>query len=391
MWGRIARRVRVAGVALGAVLAAAVGPAGAQVPASPAGVSVEGRRISLPPAPWRLLGEAFLVLPAHVGAPAGGVAQLRSQVHGWVIDDRLVALAALRVNLSGSRAAFGLPRDCARGDLHVVRRETPPDSPLAICGLLGHVLHGEAADGQGDPAWRQARALLARDAIAAPAAWLQVGFAFADGDDMLDLRLMFDPLLLGLPAPPDLSAEAVTAPDGVVAALRAWLTARIGWPAAAPPTGSVAWRASGWSPRAAASDPSRAWILAQLLAWYEEALPEARMSFKGRGGAMPWPWPWAVALGLAPPRDQAAAQLPPAAAPPLPVDASALWKTVTWRTLGTLVEAGIGALAAGGLSLFGNLVYTAGYYLHELVWRDLGARGTPGSRIMDLPEIGIAA
>jgi uncharacterized membrane protein len=387
----MARRLRVAVAALGAMLAPAIGSVGAQAQMPVAGVSVEGRVISLPPAPWRLLGEAVLVLPAHAGAPVGGVAQLRSQVYGWVIGDRVVALAALRVNLTGSRAAFGLPRDCARSDLHVVRRETPPDSPLAICGLLGHVLHGEAADGQADPAWRQARALLARETVAAPAAWLQVGFAFADGDDMLDLRLMFDPLLLGLPAPPDLSAEAAAAPDGVVAALRAWLAARIGWPAAAPPTGNAAWRASGWSPRAAASDPSRAWILAQLLAWYDEALPEARMSFKGRGGAMPWPWPWAVALGLAPPRDASAAQMPPAAVPPLPVDGSALWKTVSWRTLGTLVEAGIGAIAAGGLSLFGNLVYTAGYYIHELVWRDLGARGTPGSRTLELPEIGIAA
>jgi uncharacterized membrane protein len=382
--------------ALAALPLAAGGAAQAQdPPRSSDAMLVEGKRIPLPPGAWRVLGDVGIEAPPRAGQPGAPVA-LRSIVLGWVLEKRLVGLVVLRTNLAPVAGGFGLDRECRRRDLHMARVETPAAQTLAYCGTIAHVLHGEAADGRADPAWRAALAQLSQEGIAAPPAWLQVAMRFADQDDLLDIRYLFDPLLLGVPPPPEVPAAQLSpGPMGR-------LSARIGgWTGAAPPPPPEpsAWMRSGWGLRPVAADPVRTWVLGQLLDWYDEALPELRQGFKGRGGTLPWPRPWQVAFRLAP-----APVPPPNAGAPragpslgdLTPESEALWKTLSWRAVGSLLDLGVAyaftgsAGAAGGIAMLGSFVNSTAYYVHELVWRDIGASGTPAEAVTDLPEVAIA-
>lgn len=372
-------------------------PAMAQAaPQASGAILVEGKRVPLPPGAWRILGDATFRVPAQAHRPETEAA-LRSVVLGWVIERRVVALVVLRTNATPASTGFGLDRDCRRRDLHLARIETPTTPTLAYCGTVAHVLHGEAPEDRADPAWRAALAELSRDWVVAPPAWLQVAVRLADQDDLLDLRYLFDPVLLGLPPPPDMTAEQL-APGAV-----ARLSTRVGgWVGLAPPSPlpeASPWARSGWSPRGIGGDPSRAWVVAQLLDWYEEAVPQLRQGFKGRGGTLPWPRPWQVAFRLAPaPADPPNALLPrpPLALGELTPETEALWKTLSWRTLGSLLDLGVAYAftgstgAAGGIAVLGGMVNSAAYFVHELVWRDIGSAGSPADVLTDLPEVGIA-
>ncbi len=357
---------------------------------------VEGKRVPLPPGAWRVLADAFFSVAPHAER-AGSTAPLRSVVLGWILQQRVVALVVLRTNISPAAGGFGLDPDCRRRDLHLARVETPVAPTLAYCATIAHVLHGEARAGRADPAWHAALDALGRNGIAAPPAWLQVSMRFADQDDLLDVRYLFDPLLLGVPQPPEVPAAELAA--GPVARLSARLGSLLGAATDATQPEDNAWARSGWGTRAVASDPARTWVVAQLVDWYEEALPELRLGFKGRGGALGWPRPWQVAFRLQPP----SAAEPPGgrtsggfAVSELTPRSEALWKTLSWRAVGSLLDVGVAyfftgnAGSASGIAMLGGVVNSAAYYFHELVWRDIGASGSPADALTELPEVAIA-
>jgi uncharacterized membrane protein len=355
---------------------------------------IEGKRVPLPPGAWRVLADTPLEVAPSAGR-ATPPAALRSVVLGWSIDRRVVALAVLRTNAAPVAGGFGLDPDCRRRDLHMARVETPSAQTLAYCGTIGHVLHGEARGAAGDPAWRVALAELAREGASAPPVWLQVAVRLADQDDLLDVRYLFDPLLLGVPQPPELALAQLE--PGMMSRLSARAVGLFGRAEPTPEPGP--WSRSGWSARAVGADPARTWVIAQLLDWYEEALPELRQGFKGRGGALAWPRPWQAAFRLAPLPSSASPGLPERVAPPggeLTPETEALWKTLSWRAIGSLLDAGVAyvftgsAGAASGIAMFGGVVNSAAYYVHELVWRDIGTAGSPSDALTELPEVAIA-
>lgn len=338
--------------------------------AQPAAFSLGGKPIPLPPGAWVILGEAEYPAPGEE-APA-----IRSLVLGLLAEGRLLALVAARGNLAPAATGFGIAAECRRRDLHLAWLETPAASPLAACGFLLHVLH--AVPEGADPAWRTALARLDQDGVQVPPAWLAVGFRLADADDLLDIRYLLDPRSLGLAHPADLPAAA----PGPVTQAEGWVRDRLGL---AGPGGSAAWQASGWGKAAVAEDPPRAWVVAQLAGWAEDLRAPIRQGFKGRAAAIAWPGPWQVAYGLLP---------PPAHWPgpvlPAPAGAEALWKTVSWRGLGSVLDLAFGYALGGGGTLLGGLVQATAYYTHERVWTRLGAAGAPARRLTELPEIGVA-
>jgi uncharacterized membrane protein len=360
--------------------AVAAAPAGATAPAAAAALEVGGKRILLPPGAWRTLAQADYAVD---GRRIGETGQLRSIVQGWTIGGRVVALAVVRANVAPVAGGFGLASDCGRLDIHLGRTETPRGSALASCSFVTHLLHDAAP--LNDPAWRAALARLAAEDIAAPATWLVAGFRMADDDDLLDLRILLDPSLLGLAEPG--SAMPVA---GTLGAVGGWLRGITGQPAPAPPT---RWQRSGWAPAAIASDPLRALVVAHVVGWIDEVRTPMRLGFKARRDvtAPGWPGPWQVALGLAPPPVE-----PLGSGVMLDQSArtEALWKTLSWRVVGSTLDTAV-ALAltgsvgvAGGITLIGGTVNAAAYYLHELVWDDVTARGSAGESITDLPSIG---
>lgn len=367
---------------------------GQEPPRATDAMLVEGKRIPLPPGGWRVLADARLEVAPRAGQ-AGGTVALRSIVLGWVLERRVVGLVVVRTNLAAVAGGFGLDRDCRRRDLHLARVETPAAQTLAYCGTIGHVLHGGAPDGRADPAWAAALAALGQEAVAAPPAWLQVAMRFADQDDLLDIRYLFDPLLLGVSPPPEVPAAQLSpGPLGR-------LSARIGgWTGGATTASEPGpWARNGWGARAVAGDPVRTWVLGQLLDWYDEALPELRQGFKGRGGTLPWPRPWQVAFRLAPAPLPPPGDTPPRAATTLgelTPESEALWKTLSWRAVGSILDLGVAYAftgstgAAGGIAFLGSIVNSTAYYVHELVWRDVGASGSPAETFTDLPEVAVA-
>lgn len=349
-------------------------------PAAVAPIEIGGMRIPLPPGDWRQLGEAQY---AVAGRRDGESGQVRSLVLGWTVADRVVALAVLRANAAPVPGGFGIASDCNRRDLHLARMETPRGSALASCSFVGHLVH--AAGPSDDPAWRAALARLSATGAAAPSEWLVAGFRMADDDDLLDLRLLLDPALLGIAAPAATTARSA----GTMQAVQGWVRGLVG---AAPPPEPTRWQRSAWAPAAVATDPQRALVLAYLVEWVDEVRTPLRLGFKGRDAEAPgWPGPWQVALGLAPPPA-------PALGSGIMTDQSArteaLWKTLSWRVLGSTLDAAVAlaftgsAGAASGITLVGGTINAAAYYLHELVWDDVGSRGSAGETTTDLPGLG---
>lgn len=348
----------------------------------PQQVEIGGKLVPLPAGDWRILGAADYAINGRLDGESGVV---RSQVMGWTVGGRVIAMAVVRANAAPVRGGFGVARDCTRRDLHLARMETARGSALATCSFVTHLLH-EAGPGD-DPAWRQALDGLAAEGAVAPALWLLAGFRLADDDDVVDLRLLMDPALLGLPG--RAQAEGPRA-EGVLASATGWVRRQAGL---APPPPPSAWQRSAWAPGAVATDPDRALVVAHLLEWVDEVRTPLRLGFKGRDDLPQpeWPGPWRVAFGLA-----------PAPAPPLGMAAitdhspgtAALWKTVSWRLVGSTLDAAVALVftgsagVAGSITVIGGTVNAGAYYLHEMLWDEVTARGSAGDSITELPPMG---
>ena len=340
-------------------------------------------RIPLPPGDWHVLASAAYPMSGHAGVAPSAI---RSLILGRLDGDRVSAMLAIRTNAAAAPGGFGLAWDCTRHDIQLARIDTPHGSAFAACTVIGHVLHGVAP--QTDLAWRDALAGLARAGITAPPTWLMAGFALADDDDMLDVRYLFDPLVLGLPDPPPDAMPPPPAPPGLLGNVQAWLSS---WRQKTVPVLDPRWQASAWAASATAADPRRGWVIAHLTAWAEASRAPIRQGFKGRAAsALEWPSPWAVAFGYAP-----APAAPLVAAAAAPADLTTLWKTLSWRTVGSTLDAVVGYVvtrsvqAVSALMFVGGLVNGIGYYVHERLWGAV-VEATGAERIMpNLPVIGI--
>jgi uncharacterized membrane protein len=73
----------------------------------------------------------------------------------------------------------------------------------------------------------------------------------------------------------------------------------------------------------------------------------------------------------------------------------ALWKTMSWRSLGSGLDALVAyvmtgsAGVAGAITVVGGAVNATAYFLHELVWDAVGTDGGPGERVTELPAVAV--
>ncbi len=394
-------RARVAARAFALVAAVgilAAGAAGAQTPQADAHrLAIASKRVPLPPGDWHLLAQSSY--PA-AGRRTGVAAEMRSVVLAQTVGGRLLALVVVRTNLNPAEGGFGIAEDCRRSDVHLARIDTPRGSSLAGCTFIAHVLHDTAPTA--DPAWREALAQIAARQLQAPPLWLEAGFRFADEDDVFDVRYLFDPTLLGLQEPPLAPAGSVQPqPDtGVIATMRGWVGLSNG-----PPPGDPRWRASSWYPSTSAQDARRTWVIAQLATWADQVRGDVRRGFKGRDvEPLPWPVPWARAFRIEPPaqaQQPGAAGNGVAAAPPLALpegpEMTALWKTFSWRAVGSFLDMAVSyvftgsATIATGITVVGGFVNATAYFVHEMVWSSNGNEGGPADATTELPPIGIGS
>jgi uncharacterized membrane protein len=360
-------------------------------------LAIAGKHVPLPPGDWHLLAQA--AYPA-AGRRTGVSAQMRSVVLAQEMGGRLRALVVVRTNVDPAEGGFGIAEDCRRSDTHLARVDTPRGSSLAGCTFIAHLLNDVAPTA--DPAWRDAMAQIAARQLQAPPLWLVAGFRFADDDDVFDVRYLFDPTLLGLAEPPLPPLRPAPPPEtGVMATMRGWVGLSNG-----PPPGDPRWRASTWYPSTSAQDARRTWVVAQLAGWADQVRGDVRRGFKGRDvDALPWPTPWARAFGAErPPQPGAVAAANGAAgtngAPsglPEGPEMTALWKTFSWRAVGSMLDAVVSyvftgsATIATGITVVGGFVNATAYFIHEMVWSSAGAEQGAGESTTELPPIGIGS
>ncbi len=337
-------------------------------------LSVGGKHVPLPrtgEATWRLLSEQRL--EQRPSAPA-----LDSVVAGAADDRTFRYLVVARTNPTPHAGGFGLAGDCRRVDLHSAKIVSRDGSTVAVCTFVGHVL--TAAPTGGDPAWAAALRAAELSGRSLPPAWLVVGVRIADADDLLDVRYYFNPDSLGSTA--SAPAGDVLSPSDGLDAAKAKLVEIL---RAAEPSHDPSWLASDWSVVGVAGKPGRVAAVADLKAWAEGVHPIVYTGFKGRPiEDLPLPAAWA--------------QGPPIATADVIADLPgevALWKTVSWRTLGSSLDAIAGYVftgnlgTAGGLTVAGGFVNTALYFLHEKAWETFGWKRSPGDLITALPPAGI--
>jgi uncharacterized membrane protein len=332
------------------------------------------KRVPLPQAAWALLSEKALEMPA---SSAGTSTLLDSVVAGASDNETFRYLAVVRANRAPAAGGFGLAEDCRRDDVHSART-IGRGSVIALCTFVSHVLHGASADG--DPAWAAALEAAGRAGKRFPDTWLVVGVRVADGDDLLDVRYYFNPEAIGFststlePAPPP-------APPGWFGRAGEKLDDLLG---TAEPPHDARWLASPWSVENVAGSRSRAAIIRELEAWAEAAHRAVYTGFKGGTVEAPAPPPaWAdLSSRVA------------AAGAGLPGEV-ALWKTLSWRAVGSSLDAAVSYVltgsigVAGSITIIGGLVNAGVYYLHEKTWEAFGSERGPGDLVTALPPAGI--
>lgn len=338
-------------------------------------LSMGGKRVPLPSvgaAGWRMLSEQQVDLRSPTSADA---VALDSVVVGAADERAFQYLVVARTNRAPNADGFGLAGACRRPDLHSAKVVSRNGSTVGICTFVGHVLTAASADA--DPGWAAALRATESSGRSLSKTWLVVGVRIADADDLLDVRYYFSPDVIG--------SAATTGDDPPPGALDAAKLRLAEILRAAEPSHDPDWLASGWSVEGVAGKPMRMAAITELKAWAEGTYPIVYAGFKGRPvGDLALPAAWAHGSPIAAIDDIA----------DLPGEV-ALWKTVSWRTLGSSLDAIVsyaftGSLGtAGGITVAGGFVNAAVYYLHEKAWETFGWKRSPGDMITELPPAGI--
>ncbi|MCC7271040.1 MAG: DUF2061 domain-containing protein [Alphaproteobacteria bacterium] len=339
-------------------------------------LTVGRKSVPLPLAAWTIVAEGAQDVPLP-GTGRHAVLDGAVAVAGDAPEVRYLAL--VRANRAPTPGGFGVAEACRRTDLHSARMASGGGSAVAACTFVTHVVQAVPADA--DPAWAAAIAVLGRAGRRLPATWLVAGVRIVDGDDLLDVRYYFNPTAIGFPDDLPGSSTPAAAPGwlGRAATRFARLLGR-------EPAGEDGrrWPASAWAPAATASDERRGRVVGGLEAWVATTQPTVYTGFKG--------WP---VDGVAPPDAwigdlQGVVSLEGG----LPVE-TALWKTLSWRAVGSSLDAVVSYVftgsigAAGGITIVGGLVNATVYYLHEKAWEILGTRRSPGDVVTELRPAGI--
>src|SRR5262249_28246765 len=158
-------------------------------------------------------------------------------------------------------STWGLPSNCRRSDLYAARVLSSPSSLLAVCGYALPVIQDVGPDSS--VAWSGADRMARDRGWRLPATWLGVGARGAHEGALPEFRYYFNPDVLARP-PPEIGASSGGG-EGWWARLCAITARGYRW-AAGDAAEDPRWAASGWSPAAAAADPRRHVVTADLIA-----------------------------------------------------------------------------------------------------------------------------
>ncbi len=418
-WSLSKRQVgAIAGMALSVVAAQALAEMPVPNRVLRDSVTVGEKQVPLPQGPWIVAAASYAPLPGSAPVMAAAVAEA---VLFQVNRGRVASFVTVQTNAIAAPGDWGLARDCTRADIHyAVIHDFEPGSG-GSCSFVNHVVM--AAEPATGSTWDVASRFAASRGWAMPPAWIMAGFRISDEEDALDVRYFFNPAIPAQPAAVLPRAQATPSGLGPVALDWVRLQAReIRDALVPPPQHDPRWEQSEWAPARMADDVPRQQAVAGLIRWTETMRGPIRLGLRKQITGMPAPaMPWiddgaaispetALRLrrledvrnaGAIPEeryrelrelllRDNAGAL----AADTLPWELS-LWKTVSWRALGSSLDLIIsyiftGSLGtAGGITVVGGAVNSVAYYGHELVWSLLGRGLPPPMRIVDFAKVGL--
>lgn len=381
-------------------------------------VTVGEKQVPLPQGAWIVAASTYERLPDTApAAAAAAVGVVLFQVERGRVD----AFIQIQTNAVPAPGDWGLARECVRSDIHHAAIHGFQPGAGGSCSYVNHVVM--AKEPQPGSAWETASRLAAARGWALPPVWLMAGFRFSGDEDALDVRFFFNPSRL--PLAPAVKPAAVAPPAGLMPATLDWFRGQareIRDSLAPPPQHDPRWEENEWAPARVGNDGARQQAIAGLVRWSDRMREPIRLGMHQEITGMPSPaMPWvedgapispetalrlrrledvrnAGAISEERYRELRDLVLREGAGAreegKLPWELS-LWKTGSWRALGSSLDLLIsyiftGSLGtAGGITVVGGAVNSAAYYGHELAWSLLGRGLPPPMKIVEFPGVGL--
>lgn len=191
-------------------------------------LKIDGKQVPLPRGEWIVAGSAV----QNVTLPdVGAYGAVRTVILAQVANGKVAALAEVNANMISVTDGWGQTSSCAKGDQFLLVTRYRSGWDLSCFFVNATPIVGAA----GPEAWTQARAFLAKANLALPETALTVGFRASDRQDVVDLRLHFNPALLAGVGPKDArewtieSVKTNPSQRRAVEMLSAWALGVDGW------------------------------------------------------------------------------------------------------------------------------------------------------------------
>jgi uncharacterized membrane protein len=160
-------------------------------------VAIGGKQIPLPSGDWRVAGAAYSAIRYSSFSNLGAFGSVENIVAFRQAGNTIDSFVEINTNSLPIIDGWGLSKECLRTDLYltVTRYRTGFDG---ACFFIKRTTTG-ATNGS-LKAWATAKGYAQSNKLDLPAAWITVGFRFADRQDIVDVRFHFNPATRGLPA-----------------------------------------------------------------------------------------------------------------------------------------------------------------------------------------------
>lgn len=152
-------------------------------------LKIAGKQIPLPSGEWVIAGASAQELTFP---DIGAYGAIRTVILAQVSQGKVAALAEVNANLIPVTDGWGQAASCAKGDQFLLVTRYRSGWDLSCFFIHATPIAGAA----GPEAWTNARAYLSKANLALPETALTVGFRASDRQDVIDLRLHFNPALM---------------------------------------------------------------------------------------------------------------------------------------------------------------------------------------------------